>query len=296
MRLRPADTLARSRHTTRVALTLLAGISMASAGASAPPEDSCVPIAGLAPVFEPRTITLFGELHGTNEVPAFVANVLCHATARRLPVMLAIELPKESTAALRRYVTSAGTAGDRTTLLADAAWHLSPPDGRTSAAMLSLVETTRRLVAEGGDVDVFAFSDVPSGTQTRDSQMADILATRIAAESSRVAIVLTGNIHSRVGAAENYDSWARRTIDRPMGYLLRERLPGMKVLGLNVSYDEGAAWTCLSDAPPESACGPHLVKGHRQVASNSIEVTRTNGMYAGFFGVGALSASQPAVR
>ena len=174
------------RHTTRLALTLLAGIGgMAGAGAGAQPNESCVPIAGIDPVFAPRTVTLFGELHGTNEAPAFLANVLCHATVRRLPVMLAIELPKESTAALRRYVTSAGTAGDRTTLLADAAWHMSPADGRASGAMLRLVETTRRLVSENGDVDVFAFSDVPSGTQTRDSQMAVILADAVQAASPR---------------------------------------------------------------------------------------------------------------
>jgi hypothetical protein len=269
---------------------------VANTGAGAHPNEPCAPIAGIDPVFAPRTVTLFGELHGTNEVPAFVANVLCQATARRLPVTLAIEFPKASTAALQRYVASAGTAGDRTTLLADAAWYMSPPDGRASEAMLRLVESTRLLVAEGGDVDVFAFSDAPSGTQTRDSQMADILTTRIAAEPSRLAIVLTGNIHSRIEASENYDSWGRLTVDRPMGYLLRERLTGMKVLGLNVSYEDGAAWMCLSGAPPESACGPHPVKGQRKVASNSIELTRTNGLYAGFFGVGALSASQPAVR
>jgi hypothetical protein len=282
----------RARH----AFTLVGAIAAGAViGVAAQPTNSCAPIDGIDSVLALKTVTLFGEVHGTNEVPAFVANVLCHATARHLRVTLGVELPRESTAALERYVKSAGTADDRTRLLADAAWHMTPPDGRTSEAMLRLIDSTRQFVAEGGDVDVLAFSDTASSGLERDALMAEILATKITADPRRVTLVLTGNLHSRSDAWETYDAYARRSVYRPMGYLLRERLTGMKVLGLNVSYDEGAAWMCLSGVPPESACGAHAVKAQRQVAVNTIELTHAN-RYEGFFGVGALTASKPAVQ
>jgi hypothetical protein len=221
---------------TPLAFALLAAIAVAAgARTTAQSKDACVPIDGIDRVLALNTVALFGELHGTNETPAFVANVLCHATARRLRVTLGVELPKESTAALQRYVTSAGSAGDRARLLADTAWHMTPPDGRTSEAMLRLIETTRQFVAEGGDVDVLAFSDTAPAGQIRDRLMADILAARIAADPRRVTLVLTGNIHSRVVALQSYDEFLRVSVYKPMGALLRERLTGMKVLGLNVS-------------------------------------------------------------
>src|SRR5262245_31585147 len=288
----PMPPLARERLAACmiVAIALRAGVNAMASAAAQPGDSSCVPIDGIGRVLAPGTVTLFGELHGTNEAPAFVGNVLCDAAGRHVPVTLAVELPKTSTAALRRYVKSAGTADDRTALLADEAWHMTPLDGRTSEAMLRLVESARLLVARGGDIDVLAFSDTAPTGQMRDALMAQTLAEMVSAQPGRAAVVLTGNIHSRIAIGTGFDAGYR-----PMGYLLRARVAGTTVLGLNVSYDAGEAWICVADAPRESACGPRAVKGQRRVAANAIEMSRANAAYDGFFGVGALTASKPAV-
>jgi len=249
---------------------------------------TCLPVDGADRVLAPGTVTLFGELHGTNEAPAFVANVLCLAAAQHVPVTLGVELPSESTATLNRYVKSSGGAADTASLLADAAWHMTPQDGRTSEAMLALFERARTLVANGADVDVFAFSETAPTGQQRDELMAGNIARKIASDPRRAMIVLTGNIHSRVAIGTGFDPSYR-----PMGYLLRALVPDTRVVGLNVSYDAGTAWMCLSGEP---TCGAHAVKGQRQIALNAVELSHANAAYDGAYGVSALTASKPAVQ
>jgi hypothetical protein len=67
-------------------------------------------------------------------------------------------MPSAMEEALRTYVRSAGGPKDKAALLQQPFW--SSRDGRSSAAMLELIEAVRALRAQGRDVDVFAMEPV----------------------------------------------------------------------------------------------------------------------------------------
>ena len=117
--------------------------------------------------------------------------------------------------------------------------------------------------------------------------MAVELTAAIARDTSRVFVVLTGNIHSRVVTGISFDSTLR-----PMGLLLRQMLPGRRVVGLDVSYQSGTAWLCFSGAP----CGTRTLKGNAMIPPGGIEIGPLESAYDGVYGVGAIVASPPAWR
>ena len=249
-------------------------------------DTTCSPVRDLDSVLVRGRITLFGEIHGTDEFPVFVGNVLCHAWKRRLPMTLGVELASESSRNLDAVVHSAGdSATARAALLADSIWHGSSFDGRTSMAMSRLIERVRGLARAGGDVRVTAFSR-PS-TPSRDSTMAAELARALARDTSRVVIILTGNIHSRVTTGTSFDSTFR-----PMALRLRELVQPRRVVGLDASYQAGTAWVCLSDGTP---CGAHSLKGHEMIPPGGIELGPIEKGYDGVYSVGPVVASPPAV-
>ena len=248
-------------------------------------DTTCVPIRNVDSVLVRGRITVFGEMHGTNDFPAFVGNVLCHAWKRRLPVTLGVELASESSANLDAFVhSSADSATARTTLLSDSIWRGSVLDGRNSLAMAQLLERARALARAGGNVRVVAFSR-PS-QPNRDSTMAGELARVLARDTSRVVIILTGNIHSRVIVGVAFDSTLR-----PMTLRLKELLRPRRVVGLNASYQTGTAWVCLSDGSP---CGAHSIKGHDVITAGGIELAPIDRGYEGVYSVGPIVASPPA--
>jgi len=272
-----------------VAATVAFGTPLAripTAPSTSPGDTTCTPVRNVDSVLVRSRITVFGEIHGTDALPEFVGNVLCHAWKRRLPVTLGVELASESSASLDAFVhSSADSARARATLLGDSIWHGSFLDGRNSLAMAQLLEQARALARAGGNVRVVAFSR-PS-QPNRDSTMAAELARVLAGDTSRVVIILTGNIHSRVVPGVAVDS-----AFRPMALRLKDLVRPRRVIGLNASYQMGTAWICLSDGSP---CGPHAIKGHETIPPQGIELGPIEGRYDGVYGVGPIAASPPAV-
>jgi hypothetical protein len=64
----------------------LIGVKMTSA--AVPPEQRriCKSVSGLSALLKRGKVLLLGELHGTQEVPAFMADVVCTAAKKRLPI------------------------------------------------------------------------------------------------------------------------------------------------------------------------------------------------------------------
>src|SRR3954467_8992166 len=46
---------------------------------------------GLAPLLRAGAVILFGEIHGTNEIPDFFSEVACHASSRGMPLIIGLE-------------------------------------------------------------------------------------------------------------------------------------------------------------------------------------------------------------
>lgn len=100
-----------------------------------------------------RSLLIAADVHGTNEIPGFVASIVRDASATR-PVRLGIEFIGGMQPALNAYVRSRGTAADRKALFGMGYW--ANQDGRTSEAMRRLIESVRVLRSEGRQVDIFA--------------------------------------------------------------------------------------------------------------------------------------------
>ena len=95
---------------------------------------------GVDRLIAPGAIVLFGEIHGTEESPAFFGDAACAALARGAAVTAALEIPREERARIDAFLASAGTPDDRRALLAGAFWRRGYQDGRSSRATAAFLD------------------------------------------------------------------------------------------------------------------------------------------------------------
>jgi hypothetical protein len=250
---------------------------------------ACPPIAGLDSILARGTMLVFGEIHGTAESPRFAGAVACHAAALG-PVTLALELPRDEQPRLDAYLASGGTAADRAALLASPFWTRSAQDGRSSVAMLALIEAQRAARAAGADVAIVAFDlpeDAPRGAD-RDARMADHLAAARRAAPARTFVTLTGNFHSRRTVGAPWNASARFMA----GYLVDA---GLALSTFDVERDGGSAWVCPMDETGKTQpCGPRGRPPRPVTDAWSLSTAPTDG-HDGHYVVGPTTASPPAV-
>jgi hypothetical protein len=89
--------------------------------------DCGTPIEGLDPLIAPGKTLVLGEIHGTREVPAFVASAVCQAVYTG-PVVLGLEMPAQPQ--FDAYLASDGGPQAQQALLAAPFWTAAFQDGR----------------------------------------------------------------------------------------------------------------------------------------------------------------------
>jgi hypothetical protein len=194
-----------------------------------------------------RSLLVVGELHGTNETPDLVASIVKDALADR-PVRLGLEMQRSEQPYMDAYVQSAGSAADKAAFLKTPFWKVQ--DGRSSTAMLRLIDTVRVLREHGARLNVVAMEPdyVDNAAITRaggyqkfkESGMAQAIQRVMdKGDSRQLVVALMGNFHSR------YD------IDHPssakLGPSVVEQLARQRpyvVLPLAEATD---AWYCQQD-------------------------------------------------
>jgi len=253
-----------------------------------------LPIIGLGSQVKPGATMLLGEMHGTREVPRFVAQLACQSAVAGIPVTVGLELPLENQERVDTFLDSAGTEEDWLKLMEAPFWHSPYPDGRSSEAVARLLEQVRQLRSGGLDVDVFVFDHLKASGQQREDAMAATVALQVEASPRRFHVLLTGNIHSRARKGLPWDEGFR-----PMGLLLEERL--RRVVSLDMAYDSGTAWICSVDSKgvqDRLDCGVKRAKGKDN--GDRFFVHTWDGVnaegYHGVFYVGRVSASAPVAR
>src|SRR5258708_1877132 len=153
------------------------------------------PTAGAKEVLAPGTLLLLGELHGTSEIPRFVGDLACEASLGKSGVQLGLEIPRNEQLRIDSFLASTGTPGDYQTLLEGQFWRRPLQDGKSSRAMVELLDSIRRLKGSGASINVFLF-DLATRAQDRDAEMAkNILAIRTQAPND-LFLILTGNAHA----------------------------------------------------------------------------------------------------
>jgi len=231
---------------------------------------------GTEALTRPGAITLFGEIHGTAEVPSFVGALACQA-AQRHPVLVGLEIPDGMDEALAAYLASEGSDVDKEGLLEHRFWTLE--DGRSSRAMLGLIDTLRQLNQAGKSVEVFGFDGVFPGGEARDRGMAATIVTRMKSSNTEdtVVLLLTGNLH------------ARTSDERWMGWHVAREFP--QLTSLNNAFSGGTAWVCTNEG-----CGPRGIGGRDRGDGKFVERNPEpdeNG-YHGILYLDSASASPPA--
>ncbi|WP_226637215.1 hypothetical protein [Brevundimonas poindexterae] len=257
------------------------GLALAATLAALSPCDA--PVGTSMLLDTDARIIVIGELHGTAEVPAAFAEMVCEA-AQRGPVTVALELPQGMQPEMDAFLAA---EDDAAALLAlEGTPFLDPTmiDGRTSLAMVAMLNRIRALRAEGLDVTIHLFqpsSGRPAGfvQSWYELDMAKALSEGIYARPEARVLALVGNLHASKTAID----------DMPhVGLPAFAHFRPAEVFSLQVMWQGGEAWTCN----PE--CGSHAYpSAHDASARGVILEPDDEGAYDGLLAVGPTTASPP---
>lgn len=250
-------------------------------------------VRGLRDLLRPGATLLVGEQLGSREAPSVVGDMVCEVTDSGLPLALGLSIPREEQERLDEYLASAGAPVDQDALLRGAFWMRPYQDGRSSWAILDLLDRVRALRALGRFVSVVAYDVTDGAGSQREALMADVWLKRRARKPQEVFLVLSGNVHARTVKGSQWDAGFV-----PMGWHLREADPSLKAF--DMSYARGRRWGCDLDEQG-LRCTILPVSPSKQVAEQPglSPYLRLFGEpsaegYHGLLYVGALSPSMPA--
>ncbi|VXB93996.1 conserved exported hypothetical protein [Massilia sp. 9I] len=268
----------------RTLASLLAATLFAALPAQAA-LPACTALDAVPDAVSKAPLLVLGDVHGTREVPAFVAAYLCAAARQQRPVTLALELPSKEQEALDAFLASQGTPQDLARLTAGAMWTRERQDGRTSIDMLRMIGQVRALRAGGADIRLVAI-DAETAPARRDAAMAERLRAELRQGAGRQLVVLVGALHAVRTRGNRFNPHYESTV-----YLLADQRP----LSLTVGTAGGSAWVCRGGAP--ASCGATAWDINRvdPAPAAAFSLAPPSPQFDGVFYVGATTASPPAL-
>ncbi len=275
---------------------VLEGWAETDEAASALKPDCGNPVNGATSLLAAGHTLLLADPLGTRELPGAAVRMVCEATAKGLPVVLALSMPSTEQPLLNTYLTSAGTAKDAQDFLANSSfWRRVNQDGRTSRSMLWLVEQVRRLRASGRAVSLVAFDSEKETGNAREAWMADRLMEYRGKNPGAWMLVLAGAVHVRTtseGLASGTD---------PFGARLARSQPFVKAL--DVGFTRGTQFACRYNVWEQVECNLFAISPTLEARQASTQLPGIQlfpqALKEGFQGrlyVGPLSASPPAIQ
>lgn len=214
----------------------------------APDTSSCQPaVRGWKELIEKRGAVVIGEQLGTREAPAIVGKMVCEAALAGHSVALGLSIPTAEQERIDRYLASPGAPADQDELLRGDFWRRPYQDGRSSRAIMDLIDRVRSWRARGLRVAVVAYdTDTKTGSE-RDAAQAEIWQKRRQAQPAERLVILTGNIHGRTVQGAPWD----RDFT-PMARRLATS--GFDLVSLDLSYAQGRRWGCDLDSKDKLQC------------------------------------------
>ena len=174
-------------------------------------------------------VVIFGEYHGTEEIPAFFYNTVCASSLlQNGTLVVGLELPTEFNEIFEPSDES--TEAVATAKLRKHEFWNVMGDGRHSTAMLSLTEKLLALSYSDRRVKLVAL-----GNKNVNTEGAELLMSRLPKSERARALVLIGNAHARTQIIPRYNI-------KPFGATLLGN--GVDVLSLNIAASGGEAWLC----------------------------------------------------
>ena len=236
-------------------------------------------------VFDARVVVL-GEVHGTTQAPAFAAALLCALAQPTVPVLLALEIPNDQQSAIDAFVGGGPSADFERHNSKARFWSRSFQDGRSSAAMITLIEAARTIRASGADIQVLAFDrgeEQLDPALTRNEVMAKNILSGMEKRSGLKVLVLTGQVHAKKSVGASFDSQFKSTT-----YLLSRA----NVLSFQMRSTGGEAWVCsaVNCGVRSGWASPSAVLGRSGlVLDGAVQPD-----FDGYFDVGRITPSPPA--
>ena len=267
-------------------LSLLSLLSALAAAALAMPTlvADCDPLPGIEAVLATPGLgyLLIGEYHGTVEMPKVAADALCAAASSGRPAILGVELTPANQPFLDAYLASDGGRAAREALLHAPAWQVR--EGRTTVAMLDLLEAARRLARAGRAVSISAFDRVPAPilSREREAAMAEALVEARSRVPGSLVVALTGAGHA------GKTPWTSQNPPFPStGGLLPDaatialtfRRPGGRYWGCHAPNGDASAGCTAYDMPPREPVVPRGIVLDRTLRDGFEGVYSTGGTY-----------------
>jgi hypothetical protein len=236
---------------------------------------------------------IFGELHGSAEIPKFFFDCAREFVDKKEAVTIFLEFPASGNPVVGQFMR--GEIGQDDFIKAPL-W--TRQDGRASLAMLGLFRDLKTLAASrlplsgSGSVSVPVPVPVPvpvfgfdlSGYEPdrEKAMLRNFLSTY---SSTGYNLVLTGNVHAMLtsGTAWNPDFV-------PFGKHLRDH--AANVVSLDARYPAGSAWVCM----PQCGVTPLTATDSSAHGPASIVFSSENPTYSGIFFVPSLTASRPVIE
>lgn len=141
--------------------TLAPLLLAAAVHAASPPGCQPLPGADLLWSKPGARFMLLGEMHGTAETPALFRDLVCAAHSSKRPLVVGLERSVREQSALDAFLAPSHHEAATAALLAESGWRVF--DGRSSRAMLGLLEDLRTFQQNGWIAEVAAFSDTRPG-------------------------------------------------------------------------------------------------------------------------------------
>ena len=234
-------------------------------------------------------VLVFGEMHGTREVPLLIESILCDLVQNDIPVRYGIEAYRSQTSDLSELVQAPFSDEDAFEA-APGMW--ASHDGRSSEAVLSMLHQFSKWNSSGGDIDVFAFDadhtkfieDVGRSRQATMAAMVDEAAQNF----DGAMILVAGGYHTPI---------VRRTME-PVSGTMSNMVTARPVVSFKMMHDGGAAYVTYS------------MGGSRETTTGELELSSINveempkwtmkiepfGVhYRGHYSVGTITPSPPAL-
>ncbi|MBN1204810.1 MAG: hypothetical protein JXB05_07795 [Myxococcaceae bacterium] len=246
-------------------------------------------------LLKPRLTMLIGEQLGSSETPRVVGDAACQSAAAGLAVTLGLSIPRTEQERINRYLASPGAPGDQDELLRGPFWRRPYQDGRSSRAIMDLIDRIRSLRTYGLFISVVAYdTDEATGT-ARDALLSEVWEKRRKERPEELFIILAGNTHARTVEGT---SWDRDFV--PMARRLASNDPGMRIFDL--SYAQGRRWGCDLNRQAKLVCTVVGASPSERVAAApgqtpyvKLFAQPTEEGHHGLLYVGALTPSMPAI-
>lgn len=229
-----------------------------------------------------------GDMHGTNQSPAFLTALACHALQAGRPVVVAMEYDAADQPVLDRFL-QIESADEAMQLLTSTAHWTGNRDGRASTAMSNAFRHLHGYARNDRNLRLVAYDFWGAGPSERDATSARFLEHRRLREHAETFwILFGGNVHARktkgLPRVPGYED------HEPLGYLLR----GWGLIHLDAGYRGGEGWGCTGGSQRECSVmdlGPACPAGC--VLHPIIRLNADHAAYDGIYDVGMLSASRP---